>query len=143
MLGRIRRILLIDENGKPSHVSGVPPDYFSADGQLWGNPLYDWKFHESNGYQWWIERMQHAANQSDLVRIDHFVVLNLSGRFSLVLKPRVMANGGPDPRDALFDSMQAALGSLPIVAEDLGVITPEVDGLRHRHRSAGYEGTAV
>jgi len=101
-------ILLIDKDGRPSHVSGVPPDYFSADGQLWGNPLYDWKFHESNGYQWWIERMQHAANQADLVRVDHF-------------------------------RMQAALGSLPIVAEDLGVITPEVDGLRHRHHLPGMK----
>ena len=65
-------ILLIDQDGIPSHVSGVPPDYFSADGQLWGNPLYDWKYHETDGYRWWIERIQHAADQMDLVRIDHF-----------------------------------------------------------------------
>jgi len=65
-------ILLIDQDGRPSHVAGVPPDYFSADGQLWGNPLYDWPYHESNGYRWWIERLQHAASQMDLVRIDHF-----------------------------------------------------------------------
>jgi len=132
-------ILLIDKDGKPSHVSGVPPDYFSADGQLWGNPLYDWKFHESNGYQWWIERMQHAANQSDLVRIDHF--RGFEAFWSVEFGAETARDGEwlPGPRDALFDSMQAALGNLPIVAEDLGVITPEVDGLRHRHHLPGMK----
>ena len=132
-------ILLIDKDGKPSHVSGVPPDYFSADGQLWGNPLYDWKFHESNGFQWWIERMQHAANQSDLVRIDHF--RGFESFWSVEFGAETARDGEwlPGPRDALFDSMQAALGSLPIVAEDLGVITPEVDSLRHRHHLPGMK----
>jgi len=132
-------ILLIDKDGRPSHVSGVPPDYFSADGQLWGNPLYDWKFHESNGYQWWIERMQHAANQSDLVRIDHF--RGFEAFWSVEFGAETARDGEwlPGPRDALFDSMQAALGNLPIVAEDLGVITPEVDGLRHRHHLPGMK----
>lgn len=132
-------ILLIDKDGKPSHISGVPPDYFSADGQLWGNPLYDWEFHESNGYQWWIERMQHAANLSDLVRIDHF--RGFESFWSVQFGAETAREGEwlPGPRDALFDSMQAALGSLPIVAEDLGVITPEVDGLRHRHELPGMK----
>jgi len=132
-------ILLIDQDGRPSHVAGVPPDYFSADGQLWGNPLYDWKFHESNGYQWWIERMQHAANQSDLVRIDHF--RGFESFWSVQFGAETARDGEwlPGPRDALFDSMQAALGSLPIVAEDLGVITPEVDGLRYRHNLPGMK----
>ncbi len=132
-------ILLIDKDGKPSHVSGVPPDYFSADGQLWGNPLYDWEFHKSNGYQWWIERMQHAANQSDLVRIDHF--RGFEAFWSVEFSAETARDGEwlPGPRDALFDSMQAALGNLPIVAEDLGVITPEVDGLRHRHHLPGMK----
>jgi 4-alpha-glucanotransferase len=132
-------ILLIDQDGRPSHVSGVPPDYFSADGQLWGNPLYDWKYHESNGYQWWIERMQHAANQSDLVRIDHF--RGFEAYWSVQFGARNARDGEwlPGPRDGLFESIQAALGSLPIVAEDLGVITPEVDGLRHRHNIPGMK----
>jgi len=132
-------IILIDKDGKPSHISGVPPDYFSADGQLWGNPLYDWKFHESNGYQWWIERMQHAANLSDLVRIDHF--RGFESFWSVQFGAETAREGEwlPGPRDALFDAMQAALGSLPIVAEDLGVITPEVDGLRHRHELPGMK----
>jgi len=132
-------ILLIDKDGRPSHVSGVPPDYFSADGQLWGNPLYDWKYHESNGFQWWIERMQHAANQSDLVRIDHF--RGFEAFWSVEFGANTARDGEwlPGPRDALFDSMQVTLGSLPIVAEDLGVITPEVDGLRHRHHLPGMK----
>lgn len=132
-------ILLIDKDGKPSHISGVPPDYFSADGQLWGNPLYDWKFHESNGFQWWIERMQHAANLSDLVRIDHF--RGFESFWSVQFGAETAREGEwlPGPRDALFEAMQAALGSLPIVAEDLGVITPEVNGLRHRHELPGMK----
>ncbi len=132
-------ILLIDQNGRPSHISGVPPDYFSIDGQLWGNPLYDWKYHESNGYQWWIERMQHAANQSDLVRIDHF--RGFESFWSVQFGAETAREGEwlPGPRDGLFDAMHTALGKLPIVAEDLGVITPAVDGLRHRHNIPGMK----
>ena len=132
-------ILMIDQHGQPSYVSGVPPDYFSADGQLWGNPLYDWKFHESNGYQWWIERMQHAANQLDLVRIDHF--RGFEAFWSVEFGAETARDGEwlPGPRDALFDAMQTALGLLPIVAEDLGVITPEVDALRFRHKLPGMK----
>jgi len=132
-------ILLIDDDGKPSHVAGVPPDYFSVDGQLWGNPLYDWKFHRSNGYEWWIERIQHAANQTDLVRIDHFRGFE---SFWAVKSGAQTARDGewlPGPGDGLFESVQAKLGSLPIVAEDLGVITPEVDGLRRRHQIPGMK----
>ena len=132
-------ILLIDEDGKPSHISGVPPDYFSADGQLWGNPLYDWKFHQASGYEWWIERMHHAANQSDLVRIDH--VRGLEAFWSVQFGADTAREGEwlPGPGDGLFDAMQAALGHLPIVAEDLGVITPAVDGLRPRHNIPGMK----
>ena len=132
-------ILLIDQNGRPSHVAGVPPDYFSADGQLWGNPLYDWKFHETSGYQWWIERMQHAANQLNLVRIDHF--RGFESFWSVEFGAETARDGEwlPGPRDALFDAMKAALGLLPIVAEDLGVITAEVDDLRFRHDLPGMK----
>jgi len=132
-------ILQIDVDGKPSSVSGVPPDYFSADGQLWGNPLYDWKYHQDSGYEWWIERMHHAANQSDMVRIDHF--RGLEAFWSVRFGAETAREGEwlPGPGDGLFDAMQAALGSLPIVAEDLGVITPEVDALRHRHNIPGMK----
>ena len=132
-------LLLIDRNGRPSHVAGVPPDYFSADGQLWGNPLYDWEFHESSGYQWWIERVRHAADQLDLVRIDHF--RGFEAFWSVRFGAETARNGEwlPGPGHNLFDSMQAALGYLPIIAEDLGVITPEVDNLRHRHGIPGMK----
>jgi len=133
-------ILLIDQDGRPSHVSGVPPDYFSADGQLWGNPLYDWNFHKNSDYRWWIERMRHAATQSDLVRIDHF--RGLESFWSVRFGADTAREGRwlPGPGDGLFDAMQTALGSLPIVAEDLGVITPQVASSASY---SGYEGFAV
>lgn len=132
-------ILLIDENGEPSHVAGVPPDYFSADGQLWGNPLYDWEYHESEGYRWWIERLQHAASQMDLVRIDHF--RGFESFWAVEFGAETARDGEwvPGPGDGLFDAMKAALARLPIVAEDLGVITPEVDSLRRRHHIPGMK----
>jgi len=132
-------ILMIDEDGRPSHIAGVPPDYFSEDGQLWGNPLYDWSYHESNGYQWWIERIQHATAQMDLVRIDHF--RGFEAFWSIEFGAATARDGKwiPGPGAALFDAMKEALGTLPIVAEDLGVITPEVDALRHRYNMPGMK----
>ena len=132
-------ILLIDKNGRPSHVAGVPPDYFSADGQLWGNPLYDWKHHEARGYQWWIERLQHAAGQVDLVRIDHF--RGFEAYWAVPYGARTARDGEwlPGPGDGLFNALKAAMGRLPIIAEDLGVITPEVDALRHRFHIPGMK----
>jgi len=130
-------MLLIDRDGRPSHVAGVPPDYFSEDGQLWGNPLYDWAFHERSGFRWWVERMRHAARQTDVVRIDHF--RGFESFWSVPYGAKTAKDGEwlPGPRDALFVAMERALGKLPIVAEDLGVITPEVDALREGHGIPG------
>ena len=130
-------MLLIDEDGQPSYIAGVPPDYFSEDGQLWGNPLYDWSYHEQTGYRWWIERMKHAAGQSDLVRIDHF--RGFVSFWSVLYGSETAKEGDwvPGPADALFDAMRQSLGSLPIIAEDLGVITPEVNKLRLKHGIPG------
>jgi 4-alpha-glucanotransferase len=130
-------ILLIDGAGRPSRVAGVPPDYFSADGQLWGNPLYDWPFHARQGYAWWIERVRHAAECMDLVRIDHF--RGFEAYWSIPFSAETARTGEwlKGPADELFDALDAALGHVPIVAEDLGVITPEVDELRHRHGIPG------
>lgn len=124
-------MLLIDRDGQPSQVAGVPPDYFSEDGQLWGNPIYDWAYHERTGYQWWIERMKHAASLSDLVRIDHF--RGFESFWSVPFGAETAQNGEwvPGPGAGLFKALKRELGRLPIVAEDLGVITPEVDKLRH------------
>jgi len=128
---------LIDPDGRPSQVAGVPPDYFSEDGQLWGNPIYDWPHHERTGYRWWIERMKHAASLNDLVRIDHF--RGFESFWSVPYGSDTARTGEwvPGPGDGLFEALQGALGSLAIVAEDLGVITPEVDKLRLDHGMPG------
>ena len=133
-------MLMINDDGLPSHVAGVPPDYFSEDGQLWGNPLYDWAFHEQTGYEWWIKRMKQSLQMNDLVRIDHF--RGFESFWSVHFGSETARNGDwvPGPGDALFDALHHSLGDLPIVAEDLGVITPAVDQLR---QSQGFPGMAV
>jgi 4-alpha-glucanotransferase len=132
-----REMLLIDRDGRPSQVAGVPPDYFSEDGQLWGNPLYDWAHHDRRGYGWWVDRMRHAMEQTHMVRIDHF--RGFESFWSVPFGATTARSGEwlPGPGDALFDALRAALGSLPIVAEDLGVITPEVVRLRRDHGLPG------
>jgi 4-alpha-glucanotransferase len=132
-----RDILRIDENGRPDHVAGVPPDYFSADGQLWGNPLYDWDQHAANGYQWWVDRLRATAELADLVRIDHFRGFEAYWSVPATATTARQGQWEPGPGDAIFDAMKNALGTLPIVAEDLGVITPEVERLRDRHDIPG------
>jgi 4-alpha-glucanotransferase len=132
-----RDMLRLDEDGNPDHVAGVPPDYFSKDGQLWGNPLYDWDQHAANGYRWWVDRLRATSELADLVRIDHF--RGFESYWSVPAAADTARQGAwePGPGDAIFDAMKDALGTLPIVAEDLGVITPEVEGLRDRHNIPG------
>jgi 4-alpha-glucanotransferase len=134
-----RDIVCVDEDGKPSRIAGVPPDYFSKYGQLWGNPVYDWDYHEKTGFRWWIDRLRAALDQADIVRIDHF--RGLDSYWSV-------AAAAPDARDgewvtapghALLGAVQKALGSLPIVAEDLGHITAEVDALREHFGIPGMK----
>jgi 4-alpha-glucanotransferase len=130
-------ILKIDRDGHPEAVAGVPPDYFSEDGQLWGNPLYDWDKHAEDGYAWWIERLRATAELADFVRIDHF--RGFEAYWSIPASAETARTGTwePGPGDAIFDAMGNALGTLPIVAENLGVITPEVEALRERHDIPG------
>ena len=132
-----REILKIDEDGNPECVAGVPPDYFSADGQLWGNPLYDWEQQRATNYSWWITRLKAAAEIVDLIRIDHF--RGFESYWSIPADAESARTGAwePGPGDAIFDAMSDSLGSLPIIAEDLGIITPEVEGLRDRHSFPG------
>jgi 4-alpha-glucanotransferase len=130
-------LLRIDSTGKPTHVAGVPPDYFSTDGQLWGNPLYDWGMHARSGYAWWIERMRHASEQNDLVRVDHFRGFESFWAVPFTATTARHGEWERGPRDGLFLAMQSELGPLPIVAENLGVITPEVEALRLRHQMPG------
>lgn len=132
-----RDMLLLDDEGRPSHVAGVPPDYFSEDGQLWGNPLYDWEHHRETGYGWWIDRLRASAELADLVRIDHFRGFEAYWSVPAESETARVGSWEPGPGDALFDALESALGDLPIVAEDLGVITPEVDALRERHHLPG------
>ncbi|WP_423910900.1 4-alpha-glucanotransferase [Candidatus Spongiihabitans sp.] len=131
--------LRIDHNCQPTHVAGTPPDYFSEDGQLWGNPLYAWDYHAANGYQWWIDRLRYAATMADLIRIDHF--RGFEACWAIPVESGTARYGvwEAGPGDELFDALRDALGRLPVVAEDLGLITAQVDALRHRHQIPGMK----
>lgn len=118
--------------GRPQVVAGVPPDYFSATGQRWGNPLYRWHAHAAEGYAWWTERVRRTVELVDIVRIDHFRGFVAYWEIPASAPTAVVGRWLPGPGAALFQAVQAALGKLPIIAEDLGVITPEVDALRQR-----------
>ena len=134
-----REILRIDDNGNPDYVAGVPPDYFSEDGQLWGNPLYDWDAHAANGYHWWIDRLRAASEMMDIVRIDHFRGFEAYWAVAADSGTARLGSWEPGPGDAIFDALRDALGYLPIVAEDLGVITQAVNALRDRHNIPGMK----
>jgi 4-alpha-glucanotransferase len=120
----------LGSDGRPTVVAGVPPDYFSATGQRWGNPLYRWSAHAKDGYAWWIERVRRTFELVDIVRIDHF--RGFAAHWEIPATEPTAVNGRwvPGPGAALFAAIAKALGPLPIIAEDLGVITPEVEGLR-------------
>lgn len=122
----------LDDKGRPTVVAGVPPDYFSETGQLWGNPLYRWDAHEQSGYAWWIERMKHALRFFDLVRVDHFRGFANYWAVPATAKTAIEGKWMPGPSDKLFEAFQQAIGHLPIIAEDLGLITPDVIELRDR-----------
>jgi 4-alpha-glucanotransferase len=121
---------LLDEVGKPLAVAGVPPDYFSEDGQLWGNPLYRWDAMARNDYAWWHARIRRQLTQVDLVRLDHF--RGFAAAWHIPPQDLNARNGHwvDGPRHALFASLQKEWPDLPIVAEDLGLITPDVEELR-------------
>lgn len=127
----------LDARGNPTVVAGVPPDFFSETGQLWGNPLYRWRKHERTNYAWWIARMAHALRYFDLVRIDHF--RGFAGYWAIPAGAPD-ARGGqwmPGPGKKLFKAFQKAFDNLPIIAEDLGLITPDVLELRDRFKLPG------
>ena len=119
----------LDENNIPKAVAGCPPDGFSADGQVWGNPLYNWEQLENRGYAWWIERLKHCFKLYDVVRIDHF--RGFDEYFSIPYGDTTALNGhwekGPGMK--LFDAMKACLGNKDIIAEDLGFMTESVKEL--------------
>lgn len=120
----------LGEDFQPTVVAGVPPDFFSATGQRWGNPLYDWARMADDGYRWWTDRIRRMLDQADVFRIDHF--RGFAGYWEIPATCATAIDGRwvPGPGKALFDAIAAALGPLPIIAEDLGVITPDVEALR-------------
>lgn len=127
----------LGEDGRPTQVAGVPPDYFSADGQLWGNPLYDWAQAERDQFSFWRLRLSRQLQRFDLVRIDHF--RGLAGYWSVPAGARTARDGRwcPAPGRALFRTLERDFPTLPLVAEDLGVITPDVEQLRTEFRMPG------
>ena len=129
----------LDENGQPLVVAGVPPDYFSATGQRWGNPHYDWEWMESDGFSWWRQRMEGQLELFDLVRIDHF--RGFEAYWEIPAHEETAINGRwvKAPGDALFASLQKNFDPLPVVAEDLGTITPEVNALRKKYALPGMK----
>jgi len=120
----------LDKNGTPLVVAGVPPDYFSSTGQLWGNPLYNWERMLNDGFKWWIERVRATLSVVDIVRIDHFRGFAACWEIPGGDKTAERGQWVEAPGRELFRSIRKALGELPIIAEDLGVITPDVVALR-------------
>ncbi len=134
------QFFLLDAEGNPQKVSGVPPDYFSATGQLWGNPIYNWPLLKETGYRWWIDRFRSALALYDIVRIDHFrgfeAYWEVPGGETTAVNGRWVKG----PAAELFRVLQTEFGELPIIAENLGVITPEVEAIRHEF---GFPGMAI
>jgi len=133
-------LYFLDDAFQPTVVAGVPPDFFSATGQRWGNPLYRWDRMAAEGYAWWAARTRRALAQADVFRIDHF--RGFAGYWEIPASCPTAIEGRwvPGPGQPLFDAIEAAVGRLPIVAEDLGVITPDVAALRD---GCGFPGMRI
>ena len=131
---------LVDEDRRPTHIAGVPPDYFSATGQLWGNPLYNWEAQKKDDYAWWKKRLTATLELVDYVRIDHF--RGFEAYWKIPAGNTTAENGiwEKGPYNDFFDSLKKDFEELPIIAEDLGVITAEVDALREH---CGFPGMKV
>jgi 4-alpha-glucanotransferase len=125
-----QELFQLDAAGERRCVAGVPPDYFSAEGQRWGNPLYDWHRLQGTGYAWWIERLRGSLRRFDALRLDHFIGFHryweIPPHSSSAREGRFVEVPGQD----FFEKVQSALGDLPFIAEDLGIVTPEVERLR-------------
>jgi 4-alpha-glucanotransferase len=127
---RGRKFFKLDENGRQTFVAGVPPDYFSKEGQRWGNPVYNWDNLKKTGFAWWVERVRHNLDFFDLVRIDHFRAFAQCWEIPASEPTAVKGVWRDVPGLELFTALAKAFPSLPIIAEDLGVITPDVDALK-------------
>ncbi len=134
-----REYFTLDDHGRALTVAGVPPDYFSATGQYWGNPHYRWERMHEDGFYWWRRRIEHQLSLFDVLRIDHFRGFEAYWEIPADAPNAISGKWVKAPGDALFDTLRRELGSLPLVAEDLGVITPEVDALRHHYGLPGMK----
>ncbi len=130
-------LFLLDERRRPRVVSGVPPDYYSQTGQLWGNPLYNWEAHERSGYAWWTARLRAALGQVDLIRLDHFRGFEAYWEVPAGNPTAEKGRWAKGPGADFFRMVREKLGGLPMIAEDLGVITPEVRQLRLQFQLPG------
>lgn len=132
-------LFYLDKAGNPEVVAGVPPDYFSPTGQKWGNPLYRWDVHKATNYQWWINRFRSVLSMVDIVRLDHF--RGFAGYWEVPGSEKTAEKGRwvPGPGAEFLASLEQALGELPIIAEDLGVITPDVVKLRDSFNLPGMK----
>lgn len=128
---------LLDETGAPTFVTGVPPDYFSETGQRWGNPHYNWEYMQSENFLWWKQRLQYHFEFFDLVRIDHFRGLAASWMIPADEETAINGEWVAVPGDEMLASIQTEMGKIPLVAEDLGVITPDVTALRDKYGLPG------
>jgi 4-alpha-glucanotransferase len=135
-----RELFHLDRRGEPERVAGVPPDYFSATGQLWGNPLYRWAESQRTGHAFWIARARAALRTFDLVRLDHFRGFEAYWEVEAGEPTAVRGRWLPGPGPGFFEALEGALGKLPFVAENLGVITPAVEALRRRF---GFPGMSI
>ncbi len=131
---------LDSQTGRPLAVAGVPPDYFSEDGQLWGNPLYRWKVHAADGYRWWMSRLEASFALYDIVRIDHFRGFDSYWRIPSPAKTARLGKWTPGPGLAFFEAIKRHFPAAPIIAEDLGVLT---DSVRQLLRDTGLPGMLV
>ena len=135
-----QKLFQLDSMGFPTVVAGVPPDYFCAEGQLWGNPLYDWKAHKKTGYLWWTERIHKALEDVDYLRIDHFRAFESHWELKFGAENAIVGEWKKGPGMDFFNTIEKTLGKLPLIAEDLGIITDEVRALREE---AGFPGMRV
>lgn len=133
------KLLKTDENGQFSYISGCPPDGFTADGQLWGNPVYDWETNKNTNYKWWIKRIEAQLDLFDIIRIDHF--RGFDSYWQVPAGEKTARNGvwTPGPKQDLFDAIKKELGVLPIIAEDLGYLTKSVEKLRDDNNFPGMK----
>ncbi len=132
-----RELYHLRDDLQPSVVSGVPPDAFSATGQRWGNPLYNWDAARATGFEWWIQRLRWATQTCDYIRLDHFRGFEQFWEIPASEPTAIHGRWVDGPKDELFNKIREALGGLPFFAEDLGYITPEVHALRERHHIPG------